>query len=112
MKDFFRPFSAVGLIATRTIRRRRSSLVSSKTVTEGCAIEEIGLNHQSWEHPFIPGLAGDHVTCNNETFMATISERVEKHRTALRKAGLRPLQIWVPRYQAEGIRGGMPAVNV
>lgn len=24
------------------------------------------------------------------------SERVQKHRTALRAAGLRPLQIWVP----------------
>ena len=29
--------------------------------------------------------------------MATAtSERVQKHRTALREAGLRPVQIWVP----------------
>jgi len=29
--------------------------------------------------------------------MATsVSERVEKHRAALRQAGLRPVQIWVP----------------
>lgn len=30
--------------------------------------------------------------------MATtpVNERVQKHRDALRKAGLRPLQIWVP----------------
>jgi Antitoxin MazE-like len=27
---------------------------------------------------------------------ANISERVQKHRAALREAGLRPLQIWVP----------------
>lgn len=26
----------------------------------------------------------------------TLSERVEKRRSALRKAGLRPVQIWVP----------------
>lgn len=25
-----------------------------------------------------------------------VSERVQKHRTALRAAGLRPIQIWVP----------------
>lgn len=28
--------------------------------------------------------------------MATTSARVQKHRAALRDAGLRPLQIWVP----------------
>lgn len=28
--------------------------------------------------------------------MATISERVQKRREVLRKAGLRPVQIWVP----------------
>ena len=28
--------------------------------------------------------------------MATISERVQKRRDALRMAGLRPVQIWVP----------------
>ena len=39
-EGFFRPFSAVGLIATRTIRRQQSSLaLSSKTVTEGCALK-------------------------------------------------------------------------
>ena len=27
---------------------------------------------------------------------ATTSARVQKHRTALRQAGLRPVQIWVP----------------
>ena len=27
---------------------------------------------------------------------ASISARVQKHRAALREAGLRPLQIWVP----------------
>jgi hypothetical protein len=27
---------------------------------------------------------------------STINERVGKHREALRKAGLRPIQIWVP----------------
>ena len=26
----------------------------------------------------------------------TVAERVQKHREGLRKAGLRPLQIWVP----------------
>lgn len=26
----------------------------------------------------------------------SVAERVQKHREALRKAGLRPLQIWVP----------------
>jgi len=28
--------------------------------------------------------------------MASIAKRVQKHRTNLRKNGLRPLQIWVP----------------
>ncbi len=28
--------------------------------------------------------------------MTPVSERVQKRRTALRKAGLRPIQIWVP----------------
>jgi Protein of unknown function (DUF3018) len=28
--------------------------------------------------------------------MRTIAERVKKHRAALRKAGLKPIQIWVP----------------
>ena len=27
---------------------------------------------------------------------AHVNERVQKHRDALRKAGLRPIQIWVP----------------
>jgi hypothetical protein len=38
-----------------------------------------------------------------ETVMAmTISERVGKRRAALRKAGLRPIQIWVPDTSAPG----------
>ena len=28
--------------------------------------------------------------------MAQVNSRVQKHRDALRKAGLRPVQIWVP----------------
>ena len=38
------------------------------------------------------------VTCNEtETQMPTpVSDRVQKHRDALRAAGLRPVQIWVP----------------
>lgn len=28
--------------------------------------------------------------------MADVNSRVQKHRDALRRAGLRPLQIWVP----------------
>ena len=32
----------------------------------------------------------------------TISERVNKRRAALRKAGLRPIQIWVPDTSAPG----------
>ena len=32
----------------------------------------------------------------------TISERVSKRRAALRKAGLRPIQIWVPDTSAPG----------
>ena len=32
----------------------------------------------------------------------TISERVGKRRAALRKAGLRPIQIWVPDTSAPG----------
>ncbi|MEW5885645.1 MAG: antitoxin MazE family protein [Pseudomonadota bacterium] len=27
---------------------------------------------------------------------ASVSERVQKHRAALRRSGLRPVQIWVP----------------
>jgi Protein of unknown function (DUF3018) len=30
------------------------------------------------------------------------SERVQKHRNALREAGLRPVQIWVPDTRREG----------
>ena len=32
----------------------------------------------------------------------TVSERVSKRRAALRKAGLRPIQIWVPDTSAPG----------
>jgi hypothetical protein len=34
--------------------------------------------------------------------MASILERVQKHREGLRAAGLRPLQIWVPDTRREG----------
>jgi hypothetical protein len=33
---------------------------------------------------------------NKETSMAHVNLRVQKHRDALRMAGLRPVQIWVP----------------
>jgi len=32
----------------------------------------------------------------------TVSERVRKHRDALRAQGLRPVQVWVPDTRAEG----------
>ena len=34
--------------------------------------------------------------------MTTVSKRVQKHRSALRKAGLRPVQIWVPDTRRRG----------
>jgi len=34
--------------------------------------------------------------------MASTAERVKKHRTALREAGLRPVQIWVPDTRRKG----------
>jgi len=39
-----------------------------------------------------------HVTLKKQEFRmpAASSERVQKHRTALRESGLRPVQIWVP----------------
>ena len=39
-----------------------------------------------------------HVTYHGSLEMATthVNARVRKHREALRKAGLRPVQIWVP----------------
>lgn len=38
-----------------------------------------------------------HVTKQGEYIMAiSVAERVQKRRAALRKAGLRPLQLWVP----------------
>ncbi len=41
-----------------------------------------------------------YVTCNVDHWMnampAPVSERVRKRRDALRAAGLRPIQIWVP----------------
>lgn len=39
-----------------------------------------------------------HVTQLTEPIMATmhVNDRVQKHRNALRKSGLRPVQIWVP----------------
>jgi hypothetical protein len=33
---------------------------------------------------------------------AATSERVQKHRAALRESGLRPVQIWVPDTRREG----------
>lgn len=33
---------------------------------------------------------------------ANVSDRVQKHRAALRAAGLRPIQIWVPDTRASG----------
>ncbi|WP_241485638.1 antitoxin MazE-like protein, partial [Xanthomonas hortorum] len=35
------------------------------------------------------------VACNGEANMAHVNSRVQKHRDALRMAGLRPVQIWV-----------------
>lgn len=34
--------------------------------------------------------------------MPSINQRVQRHRDALRAAGLRPLQIWVPDTRREG----------
>jgi len=34
--------------------------------------------------------------------MVKVAERVQKHRANLRKSGLRPVQIWVPGYTAQG----------
>jgi len=34
--------------------------------------------------------------------MATVSSRVQKHREALRHAGLRPIQLWVPDTRGPG----------
>jgi hypothetical protein len=34
--------------------------------------------------------------------MAGVVERVQKHREGLRKAGMRPVQIWVPDTRREG----------
>jgi hypothetical protein len=34
--------------------------------------------------------------------MSKIADRVQKHRAALRKNGLRPLQIWVPDTKRKG----------
>ncbi|GAB3099774.1 hypothetical protein GCM10027288_01680 [Bordetella tumbae] len=43
------------------------------------------------------GFKGYHVACNREHVdMADVNSRVQKHRAALRMAGLRPVQIWVP----------------
>ena len=44
-----------------------------------------------------------HVTGNKEPKMgSTTVERVKKHRAALRQAGLRPVQIWVPDVRRAG----------
>ncbi len=34
--------------------------------------------------------------------MASTAERVQKHRKSLRKAGMRPVQIWVPDTRKKG----------
>ena len=34
--------------------------------------------------------------------MTPVAERVQRHRNSLRKAGLRPIQIWVPDTRAPG----------
>jgi hypothetical protein len=34
--------------------------------------------------------------------MAAVSERVEKHRKRLRKAGMRPVQLWLPDTRSAG----------
>lgn len=57
-----------------------------------------------------------HVTFLRVAMSARISDRVQKHRRALRAAGLRPVQLWVPdkrragfaeecRRQSESLRG-------
>ena len=45
-----------------------------------------------------------YVTCNRvgRGVMTTVGKRVQKHRSALRKAGLRPVQIWVPDTRRSG----------
>ena len=45
---------------------------------------------------FLAGIA--EVTCNsyNKRMKTSVAGRVGKHRAALRAAGLRPVQIWVP----------------
>lgn len=37
-----------------------------------------------------------HVTNHEVNMSANTSERVQKHRQALRNSGMRPIQIWVP----------------
>ena len=37
-----------------------------------------------------------HVTSKEHIMPTLVNERVQKHRNALRMAGLRPVQIWVP----------------
>ena len=61
------------------------------------------------------------VTCN--TMKNNTAKRVQKHRAALRKAGLRPIQIWVPdtrkrgfaaecRRQSEAVRNSLEEAEV
>ena len=42
------------------------------------------------------------VSCNNWGVKKTTAERVQKHRDELRRAGLRPIQIWVPDTRRKG----------
>lgn len=37
-----------------------------------------------------------YVSCNEIVPMASITERVKKHRLELRHSGMRPVQLWVP----------------
>jgi hypothetical protein len=43
------------------------------------------------------------VTCNGDLFVnKSTADRVKRHRDALRAAGLRPIQIWVPDTRQRG----------
>ena len=44
------------------------------------------------------------VTCNNGSMKTTNAGRVAKHRASLRKAGMRPIQIWVPDTRSKKFR--------
>ena len=52
----------------------------------------------------------DHVSCNSgeKQVVTPISQRVRKHREALRDAGMRPVQLWVPDTRAQRVRRRVP----